>query len=194
MLLLYGDASDFRRSSAVTSGVSLVWPPPAAAPTAPPVVQGSKSYMDVSMSANRTSSRAKSERNPEGEEEDGEEGVEEPSIKPPGGSAGRASIIRISAQRLSANETPADSGLAPVDLQSLVGPVGDGEQRAVKWEDWASGVRAEEVVTVVQLDAAVLVMAVGGPTSMSLRAEGKLLDEACGGALEGRSASGNCGA
>lgn len=194
MLLLYGDASDFRRSSAVTSGVSLVRPPPppAAAPTAPAVVQGSKSYMDVSMSANRTSSRAKSER--KGEEEDGEEGVEEPSIKPPGGSAGRASIIRISAQRLSANETPADSGLAPVDRQSLGGPVGDGEQRAVRWEDWASGVRAEEVVAVVQLDAAVLVMAVGGPTSMSLRAEGKLLDEACGGALGGRSASGNCGA
>lgn len=194
MVLLYGDASDFKRSSAATSGVSFVRPPPAAAPTVPAVVQGSKSYMDVSMSANRTSSRAKSERNPEGEEEDGEEGAGELSIKPPGGNAGRASIILISAQRLSANETTADSGLAPVDLQSLGMPVGDGEGRAVKWEDWASGVRAEEVVAVVQLDAAVLVMAVGGPTSMSLRAEGKPLDEACGGTLGGRSAGGNRGA
>lgn len=176
----------------MTSGVSLVRPPPAAAaaPTAPAVVQGSKSYMDVSMSANRTSSRAKSERNPEGEEEDGEEGADELSIKPPGGSAGRASIIRTSAQRLSANEMPAASGLTGEDLQSLGGPVGDGGGGAVKWEDWVSGVGAEEVVVVVQLAAAVLVMAVGGPTSMSLRAEGKPLDEAGGGTLGGRSASG----
>lgn len=177
----------------MTSGVSLVRLPPAAVPTAPAVVQGSKSYMDVSMSANRTSSRAKSERNPEGED-DGEEGEEDVSIKPPGGSAGGASIIRISAQRLSAKETPAASGLAPAGLQSLGRPVGDGGGRAVKWEDWVSGVGAEEVVAVVQLAAAVLVMAVGGPTSMSLRAEEKLLNEAGGGTLGGRSASGNCGA
>lgn len=177
----------------MTSGVSLVRPPPAAAPTAPAVVQGSKSYMDVSMSANRTSSRAKSERKPEGEE-DGEEGEEELSIKPPGGSAGGASIIRISAQRLSASETPAASALAPVGLQSLGRPVDEGGGRAVNWEDWVSGVGAEEVVAVVQLAAAVLVMAVGGPTSMSLRAGGKLLNEAAGGTLGGRRASGNCGA
>lgn len=178
----------------MTSGVSLVRPPPAAAPaTAPAVVQGSKSYMDVSMSAKRTSSRAKSERNPEGGE-DGEEGEEELSIKPAGGSAGGASIIRVSAQRLSAGETPAASGLAPVGLQSLGRPPGDGGGRAIKWEDWLSGVGAEEVVAVVQFAAAVLVMAVGGPTSMSLRALEKLLNEAGGGTLGARSASGNCGA
>lgn len=177
----------------MTSGVSLVRPPPAAAPTAPAVVQGSKSYMDVSMSANRTSSRAKSERKPEGEE-DGEEAGEGLSIKPPRGSTGGASIIRISAQRLSASETPAASGLTTVGLQSLGRPVGDGGGRAVKWEDWVSGVRAEEVVAVVQLAAAVLVMAVGGPTSISLRAEEKLLNKAGGATLRGRSASGNCGA
>lgn len=160
----------------MTSGVSLVRPPPTAAPA---VVQGSKSYMDVSMSANRTSSRARSERNPEGEE-DGEEGEEEVSIMPAG-----ASIIRISAA----------SGLAPVGLQSLGGPVGGGGgEGVVNWEDWVSGVGAEEVVAVVQLAAAVLVMAVGGPTSMSLRAEEKLLNEAGRGALGGRSASGNRGA
>lgn len=172
--------------------MSLVRPPPAAAPTAPAVVQGSKSYMDVSMSANRTSSRAKSERNPEGDE-DGEEGEEELSIRPPGGSTGGASIIRISAQRFSASERPVASGLAPVGLQSLGRPVGDGGERAVKWEDWVGGVGAEEVVAVVQLAAAVLVMAVGGPTSMSPRAEEKLLNGAGGGTLGGRSASGSCG-
>lgn len=86
---LYGDASDLRRSSAVTTGDSLVRPLPAVTPTAPVVVQGSKSYMDVSMSANRTSSSAKSERNPEGEEEEGgNEGEEEMSTRPPGGSVG----------------------------------------------------------------------------------------------------------
>lgn len=68
---LYGDASDLRRSSADTTGDSLVRPLPAATPTVPAVVHGSKSYIDVSMSANRTSSSAKSERNPEGEEEEG---------------------------------------------------------------------------------------------------------------------------
>lgn len=178
----------------MTSGVSLVRPPPAATPTAPAVVQGSKSYMEVSMSANRTSSRAKSDRNPEGEE-DGEEGEEDPSIRPAGGSTSGASIIRISAQRLSASKAPAASGLAPVGLLSLGRPVGDGGGRAVKWEAWVSGVGAEEVVAVIQLAAAVLVMAVGGPSSMSPRAEEKLLNEvAGGGTLGGRRASGKCGA
>lgn len=177
---LYGDASDLRRSSAVTTGDSLVRPPPAVTPTAPAVVQGSKSYMDVSMSANRTSSSAKSERNPEGEEEEVEE---EMSTRPPGGSVGRVSIGRSSEQRASASKTPAASGFAPMVLQSLGGPVGAGV-RGAKWEGWVSGVGAGEVVTVVVLAAAVLVMAVGGPNSMSLRAEGKpLLDEAGTGTL-----------
>lgn len=194
---LYGDASDLRRSSAVTTGDSLARPPPAVTPTAPAVVQGSKSYMDVSMSANRTSSSAKSERNPEGEEEDeGEEGEEEMSTRPPGGSMGRVSIGRRSVQRLSASKTPAASGLAPMVLQSLGGPVGAGE-RGAKWEGWVSGVGAGEVVTVVVLAAAVLVMAVGGPNSMSLRAEGKpSLDGAGTGTLEDtwlRSAEGSGG-
>lgn len=125
------------------------------------------------MSAKSTSSRARSERNPEGEE-DGEEGEEEASITPAG----------------------ASSGLAPADLQSLGGPVaGGGGEGAFSWEDWVSGVGAEEVVAVVQLAAAVLVMAVGGPTSMSLRAEEKLLKEAGGGGARGsRSVSGNRGA
>lgn len=195
---LYGDASDLRRSSAVTTGDSLARPPPAVTPTAPAVVQGSKSYIDVSMSANRTSSSAKSERNPEGEEEEeGDEGEEEMSTKPTGGSVGRVSIGRSSAQRPSASKTPATSGLAPKDLQSLGRPVGVGE-RGAKWEGWVSAVGAGEVVTVVVLAAAVLVMAVGGPNSMSLRAEGKpLLDEASTGTLGDawlRSAVGNWGA
>lgn len=194
---LYGDASDLRRSSAVTTGDSLARPPPDVTPTAPAVVQGSKSYMDVSMSANRTSSSAKSERNPEGEEEDeGEEGGEEMSTRPPGGSMGRVSMGRRSVQRLSASKTPAASGLAPMVLQSLGGPVGAGDSGA-KWEGWVSGVGAGEVVTVVVLAAAVLVMAVGGPNSMSLRAEGKpSLDGPGTGTLEDtwlRSAEGSGG-
>lgn len=153
-------------------------------PTAPDVVQGSKSYMDVSMSANRTSSSAKSERNPEGdEEEEGEEGEAEMSTRPPGGSVGRASIGRSSVQRPSASKTPTASGLAPMVLLSLGRPVGVGE-RGVKREGWVSGVGAGEVVTVVVIAAAVLVMAVGGPNSMSLRAEGKpSMDEAGTGTL-----------
>lgn len=130
---LYGDARDFRRSSAETTGDSLVRLAPAVMPTAPAVVQGSKSYIDVSISANRTSSRAKSERKPEGDkEEEGEEGGEEMSTKPPGSSVGRASIIRSSAQRLSASKTPATSGLAPMDLQSLGRPEGGVGERAIK--------------------------------------------------------------
>lgn len=86
------------------------------------------------MSANRTSSSAKSERNPEGEEEEeGETREEEMSTKPPGCSVGRPSIGRRSAQRPSASKTPAASGLAPTDLQSLGRPVGVGE-RGAKWE------------------------------------------------------------
>lgn len=191
---MYGDVSDLRRSSAVTIGDSLARPPPAVTPTAPAVIQGSKSYIDVSISANRTSSSAKSERNPEGEEEEeGEEGEEEMSAKPTGGSVGRVSIGRSSAQRLSASKTPATSALAPKDLQSLGRPVGV-RGRGAKWEGWVSGVGAGEVVTVVVLAAAVLVMAVGGPNSMSLGAEGKLLDEASTGTLGDvwlRSAVGN---
>lgn len=197
---LYGEASDLRRSSAVTIGDSLARPPPAVMPTAPAVVQGSKSYMDVSMSANRTSSSAKSERNPEGEEEEGEEeGEEEMSARLPGGSVGsvgKVSSGRSSAQRPSASKTPAASGLAPMALQSLGGPMDVGD-RAAKWEGWVSGVGVGEVVTVVVLAAAVLVMAVGGPNSMSLRAEAKpSLDEAGTGTLGDtwpRSADGNGG-
>lgn len=170
---LYGEDRDLRRSSAVTTGDSLARPPPAVMPTAPPVVQGSKSYMDVSMSAKRTSSSAKSERNPEGEEEEeGGEGEEEMSTRPPGGSVGRVSIDRRSAQRASASNMPATSGLALMALQSLGRPVGAGEWGA-KWEGWVSGVGAGEVVTVIVLAAAVLVMAVGGPNSMSLKVDGK---------------------
>lgn len=157
-------------------------------------MQGSKSYIDVSISANRTSSSAKSERNPEGEEEEeGEEGEEEMSAKPTGGSVGRVSIGRSSAQRLSASKTPAASALAPADLQSLGRPVG-ARGRDAMWEGWVSGVGAGEVVAVVVLAAAVLDMAVGGPNSMSLGAEGKPLDEASTGTLGDvwlRSAVGN---
>lgn len=191
---LYGEASDLRRSSAVTTEDSLAKPPPAVMPTAPPVVQGSKSYMDVSMSANRTSSSAKSERNPEGEDE-GEEREEEMSTRPPGGSVGRGSIVRVSAQRASASNMPADSGLAPVALQSLGGPVGV-KEGDVKCGGRGSVVGAGEVVTVI-LAAAVLVMAVGGPNSMSLRVDGKSsLDVAGTGTLRDtwlRSAEGNGG-
>lgn len=188
---MYGDAKDLRRSSAVTTGDSLARLPPAVTPAAPAVTQGSKSYIDVSMSANNTSSSAKSERNPEGEEEEeGEEGEEEMSTKPAGAGdrAVRVSIGRSSMLRLSASKTPAASGFAPEALQSLVGPGVIG----------GSGVGAGEVVTVVELAAAVLVMAVGGPNSMSLRAEGKpLLDETGTGTRGGagfRSAKGKCGA
>lgn len=167
---LYGDANDLSRSSAVTTCGSLARPPPAVMPTAPAVVQGSKSYMDVSISANRTSSSAKSERNPEGEEEEG--GEEAMSARPPGGSVGRVSIDRSSAQRPSTRKTPAASGLAPMVLQSLGEPVGDGE-RGAKSGGWVVGVGAGEVVMVVVLAAAVLVMAVGGPNSMSFSVEGK---------------------
>lgn len=58
----YGDKL-FRRSSAVTMGAILPAPPEADA------VQASKSYMEVSMSANKTSSRVRSVRKPEEEEE-----------------------------------------------------------------------------------------------------------------------------
>lgn len=129
---LYGEASDLRRSSAVTTGESLVRLPPAVKPMDPAVVHGSKSYMDVSMSANRTSSSAKSERNPEGEEEEpGDKGEDEMSIRPPGGSTGRVSMDRSSAQRASASNMPGGSDLAPMVLQSLGVPVGVIE-RAVK--------------------------------------------------------------
>lgn len=167
---LYGAPNDLSRSSAVTTGDTLARPPVLAVPPpAPPaVVQGSKSYMDVSMSANRTSSNAKSERKGEGEEEDGgQEGEEETSTRPPGGTAGRVSIGRSSAQRPSTRKTAAASGLAPVVLQSLGEPVGVGGR------GWVVGVGAGEVVMVVVLAAAVLVMAVGGPNSMSLREEEK---------------------
>lgn len=136
------------------------------------------------MSANRTSSSAKSDRNPEGEEEEeGDEGEEEMSTRPPGGSVGRVSIGRRSVQRPSARKIPAASGLAPMVLQSLEGPVAAVE-RGARWEGWVGGVGAGEVVTVIVLAAAVLVMAVGGPNSMSLREEGKQsLDEAGTGSL-----------
>lgn len=128
------------------------------------------------MSANRTSSSAKSERKPEGEEEElGEEGEEEMSTRPPGGSVGRVSIGRSSAQRPSTSKTPSASGLAPTVLQSLAGPMGVGD-RATK--RGVSGIGVGEVVTVVVLAAAVLVMAVEGPNSMSLKLEVKQsLDE-----------------
>lgn len=174
---LYGDARDLRRSSAVTTGDSLASPPPAVTPTAPAVVQGSKSYMDVSMSANRTSSSAKSERNPDGEEEEVEDGEEVMSTRPPRGNADRVSIGRSSTLRPSASKTPAASSLAPVGLQSLDRPVGAGAGVA---KGWGGGRGAWEVVTVVVLAAAVLVMAAGGPNSMSLKLK---LDEAGTGTL-----------
>lgn len=90
----------------------------------------------------------------------------------------------------------AASGLAPMDLQSLGRPVDVGEMGA-KCEGWMSGVGAGEVVTVIVLAAAVLVMAVEGPNSMSLRVEGNTsLDEAGTGTLEDawlRSAEGSGG-
>lgn len=61
------------------------------APVAPAAVQASKSYMDVSMSANRTSSSAKSERNPE-DEEGGTEWEGAASTKPQGVAVGTTSI------------------------------------------------------------------------------------------------------
>lgn len=177
---LYGVVSDLRRSSVVTTGGNFARPPLAVTPTAPAVVQGSKSYMDVSMSANKTSSSAKSERNPEGEAGEGAaEGQEEISNKPPGGSAGRASTGRSSALRVSVSKTPTASGLAPAVLQSLGGRSGA--------KCRVSGVGGGEVDVVTMLAAAVLVMAVGGPNSMSLRVEGKQspLDEADTGTLGG---------
>lgn len=61
--------------------------------------------------------------------------------------------------------------------------MGAGE-RGANWEGWVSSEGAGEVVTVVVLAAAVLVMAVGGPNSMSLSVVGKLsLDEAGTGTL-----------
>lgn len=95
------------RSSAVTTGDNLESPPPDAALTPPAVVQGSKSYMDVSISANRTSSKAKSERKPEGDEEEDKGG----SAKPPGGTEGKESINRSSACK-----TLAASSLGRVSL------------------------------------------------------------------------------
>lgn len=124
------------------------------------------------MSAKRTSSSAKSEKNPEGEEEEaGEEGEEEMSTRLAGG---RASIDRRSAQRGSASEMPAASGFAPVALQAVGWPVGVGEGGS-KGEGWESGVWRGEVVVVIVLAASVLVMAVGGSNSMSLMVDGKSL-------------------
>lgn len=65
------DDSVLRRSSAVTTGDSLEAPPAAAE------VQGSKSYMEVSMSAKRMSSNARSVRNPDEEDEEEEDEEEE---------------------------------------------------------------------------------------------------------------------
>ncbi|KAJ8394181.1 hypothetical protein AAFF_G00049860 [Aldrovandia affinis] len=59
----YGDRV-FTRSSAVTTGGAVL---EGAAPEAE--VQASKSYMEVSMSANRMSSRARSVRKPDEEED-----------------------------------------------------------------------------------------------------------------------------
>lgn len=101
-------------------------PAAVAAPVAPVAVQVSKSYMDVSMSANRTSSSAKSERNPEDEEGEAEwEGAV--SAKPEGVTAGTTSICRNSAWRLSTRKTAAAaSGLTPMVLKSLTGGVSEG--------------------------------------------------------------------
>lgn len=98
------------RSSAVTMGAILVIPPPDGARAALPVVedavvvvvQGSKSYIDVSISANKTSSKAKSERKPDDDRP-----------PPPEGSVGKGS-----SNRSSACKTPATSGFARCSRES----------------------------------------------------------------------------
>ena len=83
-----GDDSVLRRSSAITTGVSLEPPPPPEAE----VVQGSKSYMEVSMSAKRMSSRARSVRKPEEAQEDGEEELQAEGEELMSSSAGAGSV------------------------------------------------------------------------------------------------------
>lgn len=99
-------------------GDSLDSPLPAAVAAAE-VVQGSKSYMEVSISANKMSSRARSERKPDEVEEE-EEGEELMSTRPLEGGGRRLSIISlVSDPWLSASETGTSSLAPSVLVQSL---------------------------------------------------------------------------
>lgn len=108
------------RSSAVTTGDSLEIPPPVVTEATLPVVvvvvvQGSKSYIDVSISAKRTSSSARSERKPDGEE--AEEGV---SDKLPGGKEGKGSKSRSSACKTLAASDLGRESLREVEIVEIL--------------------------------------------------------------------------
>lgn len=158
------------RSSAVTTGDSLDAEAPAAE------VHGSKSYIEVSMSAKRMSSRARSVRKPEEEEEDGKVFMSKPLV-------GRVSITLGSVAAVPVVNRSTANGLGPstFELQDLVQFL---ESEAVLgWmEDWRGmerGTVSEEVV----IDPAAVDD--GHSSSISSRAEEKLSAAIGGRSLDG---------
>lgn len=100
------------RSSAVTTGDSLDGEAPAAE------VHGSKSYMEVSMSANRISSRARSVRKPEEEEEDGKVLMSKPLVGRMSTPLG--SVAAVPAVPVIDRSTASGLGPSGFELQDLV--------------------------------------------------------------------------
>lgn len=146
------------RSSAVTTGESLDGEAPAAE------VHGSKSYMEVSMSAKRISSRARSVRKPEEEDEDGKVLMSSPLV-------GRVSIplgsvAAVPAVPVIIRSTAGGLGPSGFELQDLVQFLES--EAVVGWRGTGRGTVSEEVV----IDPAAVDG--GHSSSISSRAEEKL--------------------
>lgn len=161
------------RSSADTTGDSLDGEAPAAE------VHGSKSYIEVSISANRISSRARSVRKPEEEEEDGKVLMSKPL-------EGRASIPLGSVAAVPAvpvvNRSTA-SGLDPsgFELQDFVQFLESGA--VVGWLEGWRGIGRGTVSEEVVIDPAAVDE--GHSSSISSRAEEKLSVAMRGRSLDG---------
>lgn len=161
------------RSSAVTTGDSLDGEAPAAE------VHGSKSYMEVSMSAKRISSRARSVRKPEEEDEDGKVLMSSPlvgRVSIPLGSV--AAVPAVPVDNRSTASGPGPSGFELQDLMQFL------ESEAVVdwlegWRGMGRGTVSEEVV----IDPAAVVD--GHSSSISSRAEEKLSVAVGGRSLDG---------
>lgn len=101
------------RSSAVTTGDSLDGEAPAAD------VHGSKSYIEVSMSAKRISSRARSVRKPE-EEEDGKVLMSKPLVGRVSNPLGSVAVVPAVLVVVVNRSTAKMLGLSGFELQDLV--------------------------------------------------------------------------
>lgn len=156
------------RSSAVTTGNILDGEAPAAE------VHGSKSYMEVSMSAKRISSRARSVRKPEEEDEDGKVLMSSPLV-------GRVSIPLGSVAAVPAvpvaNRSTSGLGPSGFELQDLVQFL-ESEAVVGGLEGWRGIVSEEVVIDPAAVDD-------GHSSSISSRAEEKLSVT-----IEGRSLDG----